>query len=133
MSLIRLAFWLGLAVLLLPTDERQQARLYGNAMATVQRIATFCERNAEACAAGADLWATFVKKAEFGAHILADLASSEARKAEIVAPASVGPASVGRQPERAVGQPADGTLTANDLVPPWRGGQVRRTAQRAGT
>ena len=35
MFLIRVAFWLGLAVVLLPTDERQQARLYNTAVATV--------------------------------------------------------------------------------------------------
>ena len=82
MFLIRTAFWVGLAVLLLPTDERQQARLYGTAVATVERVTTFCDRNAQACAAGAELWATFVKKAEFGARVAIDLVSSGGRKDE---------------------------------------------------
>ena len=68
MFLIRMVFWLGLIVVLLPTDERQQARLYNTAVATVERITTFCDRNAQACNAGADFWAAFVKKAEFGAR-----------------------------------------------------------------
>ena len=37
MFLIRMAFWLGLLVWLLPTDEHQQARLYTTALATVER------------------------------------------------------------------------------------------------
>ena len=69
MFLIRVGFWVGLAVLLLPTDERQQARLYSTAVTTVERVTTFCDRNAQACAAGAELWAIFVKKAEFGARM----------------------------------------------------------------
>ena len=59
MFLIRVGFWVGLAVLLLPTDERQQARLYSTAVTTVERVTTFCDRNAQACAAGAELWAIF--------------------------------------------------------------------------
>src|SRR5215471_13335608 len=76
MFLIRVAFWLGLVVLLLPTDERQQARLYNTALATVERATTFCERNAQACTVAAQLWATFLKKAEFGARMAVDLMSS---------------------------------------------------------
>ena len=80
MFLIRVAFWLGLVVVLLPTDERQQARLYNTAVATVERVTTFCDRNAQACTAGAEFWATFVKKAEFGARMAVDLVSSGGRK-----------------------------------------------------
>ena len=97
MFLIRTAFWVGLAVLLLPTDERQQARLYGTAVATVERVTTFCDRNAQACAAGAELWATFVKKAEFGARMAIDLVSSGGRKDEDAA-ARTQPASAQQVP-----------------------------------
>jgi len=86
MFLIRVAFWVGVAVLLLPTDERQQARVYGTAVATVERVTTFCERNAQACAAGAELWSTFVKKAEFGVRMAIDLATSSGRKDEDATP-----------------------------------------------
>ena len=82
MFLIRVGFWVGLAVLLLPTDERQQARLYSTAVTTVERVTTFCDRNAQACAAGAELWAIFVKKAEFGARMAIDLVSSSGRQDE---------------------------------------------------
>jgi hypothetical protein len=122
MFLIRVGFWVGLAVLLLPTDERQQARLYSTAVTTVERVTTFCDRNAQACAAGAELWAIFVKKAEFGARMAIDLVSSSGRQDEDAASARTQPASVKGKPTPA----ARGTLTPADLTPAWRG-QVQRT------
>ena len=122
MFLIRVGFWVGLAVLLLPTDERQQARLYSTAVTTVERVTTFCERNAQACAAGAELWAMFVKKAEFGARMAIDLVSSSGRPDEDPASPRTQPASVKGKPAPA----ARGTLTPADLTPAWRG-QVQRT------
>ena len=122
MFLIRVGFWVGLAVLLLPTDERQQARLYSTAVTTVERVTTFCDRNAQACAAGAELWAIFVKKAEFGARMAIDLVSMSGRQDEDAASLRTQPASVKGKPAPA----ARGTLTPADLTPAWRG-QVQRT------
>ena len=122
MFLIRVGFWVGLAVLLLPTDERQQARLYSTAVTTVERVTTFCDRNAQACAAGAELWAIFVKKAEFGARMAIDLVSTSGRQDEDAASLRTQPASVKGKPAPA----ARGTLTPADLTPAWHG-QVQRT------
>jgi hypothetical protein len=126
MFLIRVAFWIGLAVLLLPTDERQQARLYDTATTTVERVATFCDRNAQTCAAGAELWALFLKKAEFGGRMAVELISSSGRKdgdkpAVLPASDSARGGAEARQPAA-----ARGTLTPSDLSPPWRG-HVHRT------
>ena len=130
MFLIRVAFWVGLAVLLLPTDERQQARVYSTAVATVERVTTFCDRNAQACTAGAELWATFVKKAEFGARVAIDLVSSGGRRDEDAASPRTQPASASTtakaKPEPKVPASPRGTLTPADLAPAWRG-QVQRT------
>lgn len=137
MFLIRLAFWLGLVVLLLPTEERQQARLYNTAVATVDRAVTFCDRNAGLCAAGADFWATFLKKAEFGARVAIDLVSSGGRREEPVptpvrlepqAPARLEPQRPKAMPERGAQVVPRSTLTPADLAPAWRG-----QTQRAGT
>ena len=130
MFLIRVGFWVGLAVLLLPTDERQQARLYSTAVTTVERVTTFCDRNAQACTVGAELWATFVKKAEFGARMAIDLVSSNGRKDEDEAaprtqPASA-PAAAKTRPDPNAPASVRGTLTPADLAPAWRG-QVQRT------
>jgi len=128
MFLIRLVFWIGLIVVLLPTDERQQARLYGTAVATVERITTFCDRNAQACKAGADFWAAFVKKAEFGARMVVELISSGGRSEPdaVRKPARVEQEGLRGRPEPKVYAPARGTLSPVDLTPSWRG-QMQRT------
>jgi hypothetical protein len=127
MFFLRVAFWLGLVVLLLPTDERQQARVYGTAVSTVERVVTFCDRNAQACAAGAEVWATFVKKAEFGARMAIDLASSGGRKDEDAGPQQVQPTSSKAKPEPRLPTAERGTLTPADLSPAWRGQVVQKT------
>lgn len=139
MFLIRMAFWVGVVVVLLPTDERQQARVYGTAVATVERVTTFCERNAQACAAGAEMWSTFVKKAEFGVRMAIDLATSSGRKDEDATPPRSQPTSAKVKPEAKPEPKPDikvpaavrGTLTPSDLTPAWRGADVR-PVQRAG-
>ena len=113
-------------MVLLPTDERQQARLYGTAVATVERVTTFCDRNAQTCAAGAEFWATFVKKAEFGARMAVDLVSSGGRKDEAPTRRTSQPADTRGRPEPKRHPAARGTLTPADLTPAWRG-QLQRT------
>lgn len=76
MFLIRLAFWLSLLVLVLPTDPRQQEKLVAATSQTVHRIATFCDRNAAICERGGEYWALFKQKLEFGAQLAFDLAST---------------------------------------------------------
>jgi hypothetical protein len=126
MFLIKWAFWIGLVVLLLPTDERQQARFYETAALTVERVSTFCDRNPKTCAMSSDLWASFVKKAEFGARMAYDLAVSQMRKTQEPVPQTQ-PANAPRQATPRLQQaPTRGTLTADDLAPAWRG-HVQRT------
>jgi len=75
MFLIRMAFWLALIVMVLPSDRERQAQLYQTATETVHRAATFCDRNAALCAQGAQHWAVFRTKLEFGAKLVFDVAS----------------------------------------------------------
>ena len=120
MFLFRIVFWLGLAVVLLPTEENQQARLYATASATVERIATFCDRNPKTCAAGAEFWSTFVKKAEFGARIAADLITSRGQRSEGTAQTSA-PRPNGAVAAEPRPTPAPrNTLTRDDQGPTWR-------------
>jgi hypothetical protein len=122
MFFIRMAFWLGLVVLVMPTEEHQQARVYNAATAAVERAATFCDRNPKTCATGGQLWATFLKKAEFGARLAVDLISKSGR--DDAASPSVQPAKAeprGRRVEQ-------GTLVPADLDPSWRGQTARAGA-----
>lgn len=114
MFFIRLAFWLGVAVMLLPTDAQQQARLYNTAVTAVERASTFCERNARTCEVGAQAWAAFLKKAEFGARLVGDMLTSGSRREPD------GPLPAARDRMSAKGG-IHGTLSASDLQAPWRG------------
>jgi hypothetical protein len=119
MFFIKLAFWLGIVVMLLPSDEQQQARLYGTAATAIERVTTFCDRNASLCAKGAEAWSTFLKKAEFGARLVGDLVTSGGRPdpTALTAPRKTSAnADAGRR----------GTLSPMDLQPEWRGPPGRR-------
>ncbi len=123
--LIRVTFWVGVAILLLPSDERQQERLFATAVATVERAATFCDRHQKACEAGSELWATFLKKAEFGVRMAINIAGTSNRSADDAAQPP--PAAFRSEPApRMRPTAARGTLTPADLTPPWRG-EARRT------
>jgi len=75
MFLIRIAFWVALIVLLLPSDKERQAQLYRTASDAVHKAATFCDRNPALCEQGAKHWAMFRTKLEFGAKLVFDMAS----------------------------------------------------------
>jgi hypothetical protein len=128
MSLLRLAFWLALIVLLLPTDAQQQARLSNSATTAMERVTTFCDRNSRTCSVGGELWATFLKKAEFGLRLVGDLLGAGGR--QVPEPRRPLPP---RERRSGKGEPR-GTLPPPDLYhppapyypsdlyqPPWRG------------
>jgi hypothetical protein len=124
MSFMRLAFWLALLVLLLPTDAQQQARLSNFANAAMERFTTFCDRNGRTCTAGGDLWSTFLRKAEFGVRLVGDLLGAGGRQAPDARPdaAPEMPPYAAPPPSQRTGR-ADprGTLPPSDLYrPPWR-------------
>jgi hypothetical protein len=130
MSLMRLALWLGLLVLLLPTDAQQQARFTDFANGALGRASTFCDRNGKSCNVAAEAWGTFLKKAEFGIRLVSDLVGVGGRQP-----------SHGQNPDLSLDQGPDqelerappparrvgkadprGTLSpADQYRPPWRG------------
>jgi hypothetical protein len=121
MFFIKAAFWLGVIVLLLPTDAQQQARLYTTATSAVERATTFCDRNAKTCTMAADGWAVFVKKAEFAARLVADMATSANRQgADTPRSDPQNMSATGKADPR-------GTLSPTDMQPAWRNPAVRRT------
>lgn len=132
MFLLRAAFGLAVIVMLLPTDEAQQAKIVGSAGIAAERAATFCERNAATCAAGAELWATFLKKAEFGAKLAGNLVQDYMRGSVRSAGGDpdrrqpLDPSHLPRPaPASSVIDPSRGTLSTDDLAPAWRGGVTR--------
>lgn len=116
MFLIRTAFWLALVVVLLPTDAKQQEKLYSSLSRAAYDAATFCDRNADLCRRGAEHWATFRSKLEFGARMAIDLATERFEAGPSV------------QPTRHPVQPTGGTLRPEDMTQPWRSRPVRSGA-----
>jgi Family of unknown function (DUF5330) len=121
MFFFRTALLLGLGVLVLPTDEASQARVYQNARTATTWTMTFCDRNAETCVKGREYWAVFLKKAEFGAKMAYDLISERTTHAEAAAPASSSSGKNSAAPQAQPVLPTRSTLKPSDLEPTWRG------------
>lgn len=77
MFLIRTGFWLLVLVLLLPTNEDQQNKIYGTAEAAVNDVVSFCDRNPQTCATGQDAFALLVQKAQYGAQMVMKLVDGQ--------------------------------------------------------
>jgi hypothetical protein len=154
--LLRVAFWLGVIVVLLPRSESQPASnaqisatdAVSAATATVGDMRQFCERQPEACEIGSQAAVALEDRAKAGAKLLYDmlndkLAASEtdkvvtataARDARAI-PLPIARPSLPASPSmRASAAPSasppkaqtQNTLTPADLAPAWRGPPPRR-------
>ena len=134
MSLIRTGFLLAAVIMLLPTDERRKSEMSGAAGSAVAQTVTFCERNPGSCAAGRELWDTFVHKAEFGLELVSTIARDYLARGKEPAYATQTPAPRQPTPAAPAAPPAGvriepvgtrGSLTRADLAPQWRSAPVR--------
>jgi len=121
MFLIRMAFWLGLVLALLPSIVSSRAppvatqaelsplEAASAATATVSDMRQFCTRQPEACAVGTQAVTAFSQRAQTGAKIVYDFVIGKLRESD----------AGGRSapPSR----PSQHTLTPSDLMPAWRG------------
>jgi hypothetical protein len=126
--LLKLAFWLTIVVLLLPSDRAQQGPPApqvgaGDAVtatgAVVADVRQFCVRQPDACAVGSQALVEFGHKAQAGAKMLYDFLGDK----------------VGHEPAHGNGdqiagvrKPSQNTLTPADLAVPWHGPPPRRNA-----
>ncbi len=116
--LLRMAFWLGVVCVLLPSgtkstspdaniDAKQAVTL---ASAAVSDMRGFCDRQPEACVAGGKVAVALGHKAEAGARTIYEFIT--AKLSEKLAPAEKAGAKL-------VPVPGQGTLTSADLAPAW--------------
>lgn len=128
MSLLRTGLVLGIVVVLLPTDPRQQSELQERFAAATHWAIGFCDRNPVTCANAEQFRASFASKAEFGGKLVyaAVMSYLTGSRAPALMPAS---ASAGSTPTPGFTpvDPRHHTLTSSDLEPVWRG---YRTADR---
>ncbi|MBS0241704.1 MAG: DUF5330 domain-containing protein [Proteobacteria bacterium] len=85
---------------LLPSDPRDQARLYQTASNALYQAATFCDRNQATCAQAQVYWGVFKEKAAIGARMAGDLISERmaADRRDIIPAAKVEPLPASMQP-----------------------------------
>jgi hypothetical protein len=127
MFLIRIAFWLVVVIMLLPTDRQQQTDVLGTAQAAVKDVSGFCERNPDVCVKGQDAFEVFMQKAEFGANMLMGFIEEKTGTATVepsqtVKPTPELPASF-TLPEKEADRGPQNTLLPTDLEPAWGAAQ----------
>jgi hypothetical protein len=136
--LLRIAFWLGVVLILLPSGFTQHsapandvgaADAISAASAAVEDLGGFCTRQPDACTIGSHMATAIGHKAQAGAKMLYDVLT------EALAPHDTG--AIARNGDDAKPAPAksaqrasQSTLTPADLAPAWRGPQ-RKDAKRA--
>lgn len=142
--LLRVAFWLSVVLVLLPTfagGERAQqsaqpevsaSEAVSAATATVADLANFCDRQPGACTVGAQAAAVFGEKAQAGAKILYDYLSDRANPKTTGSVTANARADKGALRHKTVEAGRD-TLVPSDRAPAWRKPAAKEAAAgRAG-
>jgi Family of unknown function (DUF5330) len=143
--LLRMTFWLGLVLILLPSGSSQQvppASAVGAtdaisaASATVGDVRQFCTRQPDACTVGSHVATQLGYKAQAGAKMLYEFLT-EALAHKDTAPKETGSIQAGNS-AHAIKSAMDkslpdkspqNTLTPADLTPAWRGPTLRKDAK----
>jgi len=132
--LLRMAFWLGVVLVLLPTGGTQRtpggsevhaADAISAASETMHDLKGFCGREPNACAVGSQLATTIGYRAQAGAKMLYELLTEALASHDAAAPAAseTKPEPVASSLQRAS---SENTLTPTDLAPAWRGPPLRK-------
>jgi hypothetical protein len=133
MFLIRTAFWLSVAIVLLPTPPSPNApeskvgatQAVSAATAAVSDMRGFCTRQPDACEVGSQALTAFGYKAQASAKWAYEFLSAKLgsdRTATVADPAKAAPA--------ADTSPSQHTLTPTDTAPAWRGPRQQADARR---
>lgn len=118
--LLRVAFWLSIVLVLLPSGDYRQkadaprvdaADAVSAATAAVSDLGNFCGRQPGACEVGGQVAVAFGQRAQAGARYLFDILHDRLAPAET---GSVPRADGGKSP------PSQHTLAPADLKPEWR-------------
>jgi hypothetical protein len=141
--LLRMTFWLGLVLVLLPIGASQRSQpgsevsateAMSAASATVGDLRGFCDRQPDACTVGSQVATAIGYRAQAGAKMLYDAFT------EAMAPHDTGAITGGvtkrsgitkaAMDKSAIERASQNTLTPSDLGPAWRGPQPPRKDAR---
>jgi hypothetical protein len=127
--LLKLAFWLTIVIVLLPSDRARQGAASpqigtGEAVSATNAVVSdmrgFCLRQPDACAVGSQALVQFGYKAQAGAKMLYEFLSDQL--SHEAARDATGAVATGAR------KPSGHTLTPADTALPWRGPQPRKDA-----
>lgn len=139
--LLRMTFWLGLVLVLLPFGSAQRAQTgtevsaseaIAAASATVGDLRGFCERQPDACTVGSQVANTIGYRAQAGAKMLYDALSEAMGPRETGALAGGSRSTVKASAEKSAAERnSQSTLTPADLAPAWRGPAPHKDAKHS--
>jgi hypothetical protein len=122
--LLRMAFWLGVVCVLLPSGGAatnanvDTAAAVSAATAAASDMAGFCDRQPNACVVGGQVAVAIGQKAEAGARALYEMFSAKmAEKAN--EKTNVADTTASTTPRKAIPVAIRGTLTSSDLALGW--------------
>jgi hypothetical protein len=134
--LLRMAFWLGLVLVLLPSGASQRpqgsqvaaSEAISAASATVGDLRQFCARQPDACTVGSHVASQLGSRAQAGAKMLYEFVTENLKRKE----AGGDNAGWDGKSDRALAdKDSQNTLTPADLATPWRGPAPRKDARHA--
>jgi hypothetical protein len=131
--LLRIAFWLGVVLILLPgtpqhgasAGEVGAADAISAAGATVHDLKGFCGREPDACTVGSEVATSMGHRAQAGAKMIYDFLT-EAWAQRDTTSHSDQPAKSAFTKPSSQQHASQNTLTPADLAPTWRGPPVRK-------
>jgi hypothetical protein len=135
--LFRMAFWLSVVLILLPSGASQPVQSPNDvgaseaisaASATVQDVRGFCIRQPDACSVGSQVAVSLGYRAQAGAKMLYDFLTEKLASHDGGSTSHTG--SITKAAQTPVNA-SQNTLTPADLVPPWHGPQPRKDAKHA--
>jgi hypothetical protein len=127
MFLLRLAFWILVICLLLPTSGDDNRRLMSSAERTVSDVRGFCQRNPQVCEDMRITMTSMLARLKNGAELIEAWLAQEEKSGETGGDVSTGTPAEGQQPPRGVRQPPrlmpqwQDSLNPADKQMPWRG------------
>jgi len=137
--LLRMAFWLGLVLILLPSgsaeriapaDEVSASAAISAASATVGDLRQFCTRQPDACTVGSHVATELGYKAQASAKMLYEFLTEALAPKETGSLASAGSHSGKSAAGQSLADKASqDTLTPADLAPAWHGPAPRKDAK----
>jgi len=140
--MLRMAFWLGLVLILLPSGSSQRAPAASEvgasdaisaASATVGDLRQFCARQPDACTVGSHVATKLGYKAQAGAKMLYDFLTESLAPHETgsVAGGDIQHAIKSAMDKPPLDKASQNTLTPADLVPAWHAPTPRKDAKHS--